>query len=144
MPDEKVKSLVYLAAPYSHDDPAVRQERFEKINEAASFLMRRGLRIFSPISHSHPIALAGGLPGDWEFWKGYDEEILSACRALVVLLLPGWDTSTGVREETKIATGMIPVSWTNCDETSLGRTADWLLREQAMAEAVGAEVRTVR
>ena len=100
---ELPKILIYLAAPYSDPDPAVRLVRFEKINVAASYLMRRGLHVFSPISHSHPIALAGGLPTGWDFWEEYDTAILSTCRAFVVLMLPGWDKSTGVGGETRVA-----------------------------------------
>jgi hypothetical protein len=98
-----MKTLIYLAAPYSHDNPLVREGRFQQINKAASTLMKAGLHIFSPISHTHPIALAGGLPTGWDFWCAYDTAMLEACFAFVVLTLPGWDTSKGVAEETKIA-----------------------------------------
>lgn len=77
--------LVYLAVPYSDPDPSVRERRFQAANEAAGILMRAGLYVYSPISHSHPIAIAGGLPLDWDYWEGYDREILSHCGALVVL-----------------------------------------------------------
>jgi len=124
-----MKTLVYLASPYSHDDQAVRQWRFDRINEAASFLMRRGLHIFSPISECHPIAMAGGLPTDWAFWKDYDEAILSMCRALVVLMLPGWDKSTGVAGETQIARRLdIEMLWTYPDDAHLAEVADALGR----------------
>ena len=65
--------------------------------------MRAGLYVFSPISHSHPIALAGGLPLDWQYWEGYDREILKHCGALVVLAVDGWQQSAGVKGEVKIA-----------------------------------------
>ena len=95
--------LVYLACPYSHEDPAVRERRFQAANEAAGILMRAGLYVYSPISHSHPIAIAGGLPLDWDYWEGYDREILSHCGALVVLEIAGWRESTGVIGELKIS-----------------------------------------
>jgi len=105
-----VSSLVYLAAPYSHIDPHVRETRFLQINEAASHFMRWGFHVFSPISHGHPIALAGGLPTDWEFWRAYSEEMIGACGVLLVLQLPGWDSSTGVAAEVGIAEHMrLPV-----------------------------------
>jgi hypothetical protein len=65
--------------------------------------MRGGLYVFSPIAHSHPIALTGALPTNWEYWKAYDETMISSCRALAVLKLNGWDESRGVREEVEIA-----------------------------------------
>ncbi len=121
------RTLVYLAAPYSHPDPEVRLSRLEGINQAASFLMRQGLHIYSPISHSHPIALAGGLPTGWDFWEGYDTAVLSVCRAFAVLKLPGWEFSTGVAGETKIATRLqLPMYWSFAGD--LGKLAGELRR----------------
>ena len=98
-----MKTLIYLACPYSHTDPAVRDSRFEAVNKAAADLMSRGLHIFSPISHTHPIAVAGSLPTDWQFWQAYDRAILATCCKLIVLQLEGWNESVGVRAEMAIA-----------------------------------------
>lgn len=98
-----MKTLVYLATPYSDPDPKVRLRRFETVNKVAARLMRDGVHIFSPISHTHPIAEAGGLPLDWEFWQGYDRAILAACVRMSVLMQPGWKESVGVQAEIKSA-----------------------------------------
>jgi hypothetical protein len=95
--------LIYLAAPYTHKDRAVMVERFEKINVVAARLMATGLYVFSPISHTHPIADAGELPRGWEFWNGYDRVMLSRCNNIHVLTLDGWKESTGVNAEIQIA-----------------------------------------
>ena len=58
---------IYLAGPYSHPDPTVRAIRFHKLNDKAAELLRAGNLVFSPISHSHPIAEQCELPKDWEF-----------------------------------------------------------------------------
>lgn len=97
------KSLVYLACPYSHPDPEVREARFRAANQAAAVLAAAGVHVFSPITHTHPILLAGDLPCGWEYWEAYDRAVLDACRALVVLQAEGWDQSTGVRAEVTIA-----------------------------------------
>jgi hypothetical protein len=96
-------SLVYLASPYSHPDPAVQEERFQAVCRAASHLMQAGLRVFSPIAHSHPISLAGSLPTGWEYWEAYDEFVLSACGVLAILQLDGWNSSRGIKGEVEIA-----------------------------------------
>lgn len=57
-----MKPLIYIAVPYSHKEESVRLARFESVNRAACFLMNKGYHVFSPISHTHPIALAGDLP----------------------------------------------------------------------------------
>jgi hypothetical protein len=106
---------LYLACPYSHPDPEVEAARFEAANVAAGALMKRGDLVFSPISHSHPIHLAHGLPGDFGFWKAFDVWMIGACEAVVVLLLDGWQQSKGIaaeialaREQGKLVWGMDP------------------------------------
>lgn len=98
-----MKPLTYLACPYTHAEPAVRQQRFEAANKAAGVLTERGLVVFSPISHSHPIALAHTLPTHWEFWEAIDRAYLSVCRELYVLAIDGWRESRGVQAEIGIA-----------------------------------------
>ena len=97
------KSLVYLACPYSHPDPEVRGARFRAVNQAAAVLVGAGVHVFSPITHTHPLLLTGGLPHGWSYWEEYDRAVLSTCLALVVLQLEGWDQSEGVRGEVSIA-----------------------------------------
>lgn len=97
--------MIYLASPYSHDDPAIREKRFEIVCRAAADFMREGFHIFSPIAHTHPI-LQYGLPKGWEFWKPYDREFLVFCRELWVLRMDGWRKSVGVSAEIDIFTKM--------------------------------------
>lgn len=98
-----MSSLIYLCSPYSDPDPAVRQERFEAVCRAAAGLMVRGLVVFSPIAHTHHIALAGNLPTGWDYWQKVDAAFLSACSRVVVLMLPGWRDSKGIAEELRLA-----------------------------------------
>lgn len=95
--------MIYLASPYSHSDEAVRIARFEAVCRAAGEIMRRGEVVFSPIAHTHPIAMLGSLPTDWEYWKRVDSQYLSACDRFWVLMLDGWKQSTGVLAETELA-----------------------------------------
>lgn len=97
--------LIYLASPYSHPDPAVQEQRFNAVCWAAARLMRDGHLIFSPIAHTHPIAQAGGLPGDWEFWRKYDHAMLDVSAELWVLRLDGWEQSQGVKAEIEYMRG---------------------------------------
>lgn len=107
-----MKPLVYLACPYSHPDMAVRCQRFDAVNVVAGALMRSGKLIFSPISHTHPIAVVGNLPMGWDFWHAYDRAFLEHSNAVIVLCLDGWQESTGVQAEIKIARELgIPVEY---------------------------------
>lgn len=97
------KPLVYLACPYSHPDRAVRVARFEAANRAAGLLMSRGMLVFSPISHTHPIAECCDLPLGWEFWHAYDRVFIEHANAIYVLCIDGWMESVGVQAELEIA-----------------------------------------
>lgn len=102
--------LAYLASPYTPvgvADPRMRalimEDRFHAVCNAAAKLMHKGKVVFSPIAHSHSIerhfpAVEGG-----EFWKRQDEPYLLMCTELVVLMLPGWEQSTGLRHEIEAA-----------------------------------------
>lgn len=93
-------SLIYLASPYSHPDRAVMDERFEAACRAAASLMSQGLHVFSPIAHSHSVAVVGGLDlVDLDFWLGQDMAVLRFCDELRVLRLDGWDLSKGISRE---------------------------------------------
>jgi hypothetical protein len=94
--------MIYLASPYTHTDPGVREERFDAACRAAATLIRAGHHVFSPVAHSHPIARYG-LPLDWQFWESFDRRVLEMCDEVVVLTLPGWEDSVGVRAEIQLA-----------------------------------------
>lgn len=100
------RPLSYLAVPYSHEDPRVRERRFRCANAAAGWLMRKGMHVFSPISHTHPISVDGNLPGHFDYWERFDRAYLSCSHELYVLTLDGWKESKGVRAEIQIARGM--------------------------------------
>jgi hypothetical protein len=95
--------LTYLACPYSHVSRHIRVARFEAANAAAATLMADGHHVYSPISHTHPIAEAGDLPLGWDFWETYDRIFLGMSRIVVVLMLDGWRESKGVTAELAIA-----------------------------------------
>lgn len=101
--ERQARPLIYLACPYSHEFRSVRVARFHAANAAAAKLMGEGHYVFSPISHTHPIAEAGGLPLGWEFWEGFDRAFLSISYRLIVLTVDGWADSAGVRAEIAIA-----------------------------------------
>jgi nucleoside 2-deoxyribosyltransferase len=66
-------------------------------------MFRDGVMVFSPIAHTHPIAMHGELPTSFEFYAAYDEMMISRCDAVVILMLDGWRESVGVTAEIEIA-----------------------------------------
>jgi hypothetical protein len=98
-------NYVYLAAPYTDENPAVRELRYSMTNQFAARLMEAGFSVFSPISQSHEIAryLPPALLMDHDHWMRMDLPILSRAQLLVVLKLPGWEKSRGVDAELRHA-----------------------------------------
>lgn len=98
--------MIYLASPYSDSDPSVMEHRFDAVCRKAGELMNAGHVVYSPIAHCHPIAVRVGLPRDWEFWKKFDTEMIKRATQFLVLKLPGWELSRGVKAESEIAAAM--------------------------------------
>lgn len=94
---------IYLATPYNHSDYNIRVNRFNNINKIAASIMNDGHIVYSPISHSHPIAECGNLPKDWSFWEKYDRTFLEWADELWVYCCDGWKESSGVNAEILIA-----------------------------------------
>ena len=94
--------MIYLASPYSHTDPAVREARYHAACRATAALIRAGQVVFSPIVHGPPL-VAFGLPTGWDFWEQTDRAFIERCDEVAVLMLDGWDQSVGVRAELEIA-----------------------------------------
>lgn len=110
--------MIYLASPYSHPDIDVRVWRFEQVAYAAAHLMGEGHLVFSPITHSHPIAICG-ISGAWERWHDFDELMIRVCEeGFWILMLDGWRASVGVRAEKQIAESLSRpiryVTWPDC------------------------------
>jgi hypothetical protein len=97
------KPLIYLSSPYSDPDSMVRDKRAMDASRVAGVLMNKGYAIFSPIAHAHSIAFAYSLPTDWQFWENFCRAYLSVSSKMIIVTMPGWDTSGGVDSEIRIA-----------------------------------------
>jgi hypothetical protein len=95
----KTRPVIYLASPYSHEDEDIRARRHRHVCVAAAQLISQGAVVFSPVAHSHPIALYGNAPGDWETWKHQCLALLDRCDLMLVLMLDGWRESKGIQAE---------------------------------------------
>lgn len=95
--------MIYIASPYSSEDPSVMEQRFDAACRAAGKLMDQGHVVFSPIAHTHPIVIRCDLPRGWDFWSRFDREFIERSEKVVVLKLDGWEASKGVAAEIEIA-----------------------------------------
>ena len=95
--------IIYLALPYMHDSKFIMEFRAMVSDVISADLMKQGRLIYAPISACHHIAVKYGLPRDWKFWAAMDEEFIKACGKVLVITLRGWEESTGVTAEIKLA-----------------------------------------
>ena len=91
--------MIYLASPYSHVDPAIREQRYLGALAALKKLLDQGRWTYSPIVHCHDLSIRFDLAWDAKFWEQYDRHMIRSARTVIVLTLPGWDVSVGVAAE---------------------------------------------
>lgn len=111
--------MIYLATPYSKYHRG-QDEAFIAAANIAGRLIARGLDVFSPIVHGHPLAVYGGVPQfDAALWERVNRPYLEwCCDELYVATMPGWQESAGVAHEIKyFADNGLPIS--NVDPVTL-------------------------
>lgn len=91
--------MIYLASPYSHNDPEIVEQRVEMTTKVINTLLQQGKTVISPVVYGANIVKTCGLPGDWKFWENFCIEVLSLCDELYVLPLDDWETSIGMKGE---------------------------------------------
>lgn len=91
----------YLATPYN-GTPEQMQDRVEKNLDVTAAFYDAGIRVFSPIVHSHQVLAKmqdSTVEVRRDLFLQFDLSIISASNGIIVLQLPGWEKSFGVREE---------------------------------------------
>lgn len=92
-------SFFYVASPYSKFPDGI-EAAFTEISRHTARLVDAGLAVFSPIAHSHPVAIHGGLdPLDHSVWMPLDEPMMRAAHGIIVVQMEGWRESYGVGVE---------------------------------------------
>jgi len=92
-------SFWYLASPYSKY-PQGHQAAYAHVSRQAGLLLKAGVEVFSPIAHSHPIALYGEIDNlDGAYWLDRQKPFMAAAKGMISLELPGWEESDGMKHE---------------------------------------------
>lgn len=97
---------IYLAAPYSHPKEDMRLWRSCAAAQTAAKLMQAGHIVYAPTVYGHEVArfLPASLALDHAFWMRQDLPMLTEwADIMMVLTIPGWQTSRGIAEEMKAA-----------------------------------------
>lgn len=94
----------YLAFPYSSNDKELEERRLATSIDASRFLMEKGFIVHNPLCATLPLSTDDN-KYDNGFWVGKvdDSYIRFWAEVLIVLQIPGWDESKGVKAEMRIA-----------------------------------------
>lgn len=97
--------MIYLASAHTHFDRKVMQERFERVCHVTAKLLNDGKFVYSPIVHCYPLAQAFNLRHDFEFWRDYNEWMITRADEFWVYNDPlhAWRVSNGVQGELTFA-----------------------------------------
>ena len=91
--------MIYLASPYTKYKYGI-WPAYKEAARIAGLLTKQGYQVYSPIAHSHPLAVYGGIdPLDREIWKRVDAPFLVMCSECLVAMMDGWRESAGVTFE---------------------------------------------
>lgn len=95
----KVYDLIYLATPYTKYPGGI-ELAFVGACKLTGELIRHGLNVYSPIAHTHPIAIHAGIdPLDHTIWLNFDAALMGKADALLVAMMPTWEISKGIEHE---------------------------------------------
>lgn len=97
--DLKKFDLIYLATVYTSYPDGIEAAHIAACTIAAR-LIEQKINIYSPIAHTHPIAIHGDLdPLDHGYWMDFDAAIIRKSDALLIAQMREWERSKGIALE---------------------------------------------
>lgn len=105
-------SFWYIATVYSKHEDGL-DAAHKMACEQAALLLRKGVPVFSPIAHGHPIAQYGNIPPTLhELWVAIDKPMIEAACGVIMVASKGWMQSRGMMHELQYFTDAgKPVVW---------------------------------
>ena len=110
-------TLWYLATPYSKYPDGI-EAAFNLALDNMGLLIQAGIPVYSPIAHSHPIAMRCNIdPFDHSIWMPVDQPMINACTGIIMLMADSWEFSYGMNYELKdFQSKNKPVVWMHSGE----------------------------
>jgi hypothetical protein len=92
----------YLASPYSKYPDGL-EAAFRDVCRATAHLITNSVKVYSPIAHTHPVAIHGDVdPLDHSIWLPADEPMMRAAHGLIVCKMETWEISYGIGVEIRL------------------------------------------
>jgi hypothetical protein len=95
---EMVRFVWYVATPYTNYADGLEAAYRDAVRNTTDLVVT-GIGVFSPIVHLHPIGEAGQLGNDPQFWNEINLRYMARCDGLVIVRMPGYRESRGVKFE---------------------------------------------
>lgn len=96
--------MIYVASPYSHPDPIIREGRYLTALRYTAFLHTKNLVAFSPIAYGHQFSTILSFDYGYETWQAFNDHMLKNSTEMHILALPEWEKSKGLMHEIAFAT----------------------------------------
>lgn len=91
--------FLYLATPYAKYPDGL-DAAFVQSSCIAGWLIKNGVKVYSPIAMTHAIAMAADLdPRDHNIWLPADQPFMNGAVGVIVAMITGWSESVGVMYE---------------------------------------------
>jgi len=104
----------YLATPYTIS-PRGMFWAFMDASRVAALLIMRGVDVYCPVAHGHPIETYGDLgKTDHDFWMDVNDPFVKTAGGLLVAQLPGWKDSRGIAAEIRLFLNK-PIRYIECE-----------------------------
>lgn len=96
---QNIEGFIYLASPYSKYPDGL-EAAYRDVALLTARLIQAKVPVFSPIAHSHGVALHGGIdPFSHEIWLPTCRPLIKQAMGMIVATMSGWRDSVGVNWE---------------------------------------------
>lgn len=115
----KTSGYWYLASPYSHPDPDVREQRAFAVNDFSGKLLAAGVHVYATIWATHRACVYHDLPKDHLFWLAFNKAFIDPAAGIIVCDIDGWRESKGCQQEIEYARETGKPVWLCDDQLNL-------------------------
>ena len=101
---------IFVAGPYNTYDETIKEYRINTIKNYCVKMFYEGNSPISALLMGLVYAEHSSLPTDTNTWRTFSETLLKGCDELHVLMIDGWEQSSGIESEIKAANKLnIPI-----------------------------------